>query len=221
MQPVTISLAGYSGQVKIGFYASEGVVNDANDVDVMIDNFLVQTIPLAIKLNGIQAVNAGLRNRVEWTTVSELRGDYFELERSADGSNFSKLATIDAKGAASSYTYWDEQPLQGTNYYRLNMRDASGAGNYSKVVTAQVKEQGVFGIQAYPNPVKGMLTVKLGGVAGANASITITDVAGKAVATAAVTGDRTQIDMQALPDGIYILKYKDDLRSETLKINKQ
>ena len=46
-------------------------------------------------------------NELKWITASEVNNDYFTLERSSNGTNFTAIATIDGKGntnTASAYT---------------------------------------------------------------------------------------------------------------------
>lgn len=175
--------------------------------------------PLAIKLNEITAANAGQRNRVNWSTATEAKADIFELERSADGRAFEIVATINAKGAASDYTYWDEQPVQGANYYRLKMMDASGNFNYSSVVSAVVKTAGDAVVTVYPNPVGDKLTVTASG--NANAQVLITDISGKVVRSTMMMGGKAEIDMSGLGFGLYMVQYKNGDQVETIKITKQ
>jgi hypothetical protein len=176
--------------------------------------------PLSIRLAEISAVNVGSRNRVNWTTAQEVKGDYFTVERSADGDHFTPLATVNAKGEAATYTYWDETPLPGANHYRLKMMDASGSVSYSKVVTATVRT-GAFTVDAYPNPVSDLLTVKVYGSAGSSATASITDVTGKVVKVVGVVDNEATIDMSGMAQGMYLVKYSDNLHSQTIKISKQ
>jgi hypothetical protein len=176
--------------------------------------------PLAIKLTDITAVNAGTRNRVNWTTAEEAAGDNFIVERSADAANYTRVATVAAKGTPGTYTYWDESPVTGTNYYRLKMTDLAGNVSYSKVVTATVKS-GAFVVEAYPNPVKDKLTIRVYGNNGANGTIELTDASGKLVRKQNVSTAETTIDITGLAQGIYLIKYSDDQHRETIKVNKQ
>ena len=176
--------------------------------------------PLSIRLAEISAVNVGTRNRVNWTTAQEVKGDYFIVERSADGEKFNALATVNANGQPATYTYWDETPLPGLNHYRLKMMDAAGGVSYSKVVTATVRT-GAFTVEAYPNPVSDVLTVKVYGVAGSNPTLTITDVTGKVVETITVVNNGASINMSGLAQGTYLLKYTDSRQTETIKVNRK
>lgn len=77
-------------------------------------------------------------------------------------------------------------------------------------------------IKAYPNPVKGMLTVDLGAMAGKNAQLTVTDITGKIVnRKTELAGNKTEINMDGLAPGIYLLKYADDERSQTVRVTKE
>jgi hypothetical protein len=166
-------------------------------------------------------VNVGTRNRVDWNTLSEETGDWFELERSSDGANYSFLGTVQAKGQSSTYSFWDENPVNGLNHYRLKMFNKSGSFTYSKDVTAFVKSKGAFLVEAYPNPVSDQLTVRVNGSIGANAAIVITDVTGKLISETEVKGPVTTLNMKDVAHGMYMIKYTDDDHSQTIKVNKQ
>jgi hypothetical protein len=176
--------------------------------------------PLTLDLSDISAINAGNRNRIDWSTSNEQKGDKFELERSGDGERFSKLAGINAKGSASTYSYWDEMPLGGVNYYRLKLIHTDGSSSYSKVVTATVRGTGAFLVEAYPNPVSHKLTVKVSGATGSSANVILTDVTGKTITTVTVTDDKAEINMSGLANGVYFVKYSDSKQSHTIKVNK-
>jgi hypothetical protein len=176
--------------------------------------------PLAIKFGKIAATNIGAANRVEWNTLSEERTDRFELERSIDAKNFTRIYEQNAKGEASRYTYIDNNALKGNNYYRLRMIDANGNANYSETVVAFVKSSG-FEVEAFPNPVSNNLTVRAHGVQGSEASIQVTDVTGKVIKTIKMSGNSETIDMKGLASGMYLIKYVDSNHQQTLRVTKQ
>jgi hypothetical protein len=150
-----------------------------------------------------------------------MSGDKFDVQRSTDGRTYTTLATIDAKGVASTYSYWDVTPVVGKNYYRLNMKDAAGNGSYSREVVATVKENGGFNVAAHPNPVSDKLQVVTYGTQGNNPSISVVDVTGKLIKTEEVTGATTEINMGGLASGMYLLKYSDSNHTQTIKVSKK
>ncbi len=78
-----------------------------------------------------------------------------------------------------------------------------------------------IGLMAYPNPVKEVLTVNMQGIRSNNAQLTVSDITGKVVRTIAVSADKTEINMNGLSSGVYILKYSDDAHTETIKLTKE
>jgi hypothetical protein len=180
-------------------------------------------VPLSIGLVDISAANAGDRNKINWNSAEEDAGDKYELQRSTDGKSFAPIATVNAKGRAFAYTYWDEQAEKGRNYYRLKLLDARGKAAYSKIVSAYVRGADIpFSLNVYPNPVEGgTITVEMNGDIAGNASVTVTDISGAVViAGQSVESNSISINVSRLAQGVYFVKYRDDARQEIIKINK-
>lgn len=187
-------------------------------------DYLVNIIgnPLAITLGDVSATNVGNRNRVDWNSMQEDAGDKYEVERSANGHDFSLAGRVNGKGTAAVYTFMDESPVAGINYYRLRLMHGNGQNTYSKVVAATVRGAGGFTVLAYPNPLVGNeVNVEVRGTLGADATISITDMTGKLVARQAVSGNRTTLNLDNLVTGIYLIKYQDALHHETIKVTRQ
>lgn len=176
--------------------------------------------PLAIKLDNITATNIGTLNRIDWNTQTEDIGDRFELERSSDGKEYTTISSVLAKGKASQYSYVDERAYTGINYYRIKMLDASGATQYSKVVTATVKNTR-FEVSAFPNPVSDKLTIRVSNGIQPNAQVVMMDIAGKVIRRITISDVETSIDMQGMAKGVYLIKYTDDEHTKTMRISKQ
>jgi hypothetical protein len=178
--------------------------------------------PLSVKISDITAVNVGTRNKVDWASSTEAIGAKYELQRSVDGKNFIGIATVNAKGEASSYTHIDETPATGVNYYRVKLIDLNGEYGYTKIVSATVKASfSAFNVEAYPNPVSSVVTVKVNGTMSDNASVVVTDVTGKVIRTAKLDSDKLDINLGDIAPGVYFIKYSDDMHHESIKINKQ
>lgn len=117
------------------------------------------TNPLPVELLSFTAIpNSSNQVELKWITASETNNDYFTVERSADGINFSLLFTIKGAGSSGkelSYSGIDELPLIGSSYYRLKQTDFDGKFTYPKIVN--VNFQGVrpeFMFSIFPQPVK-------------------------------------------------------------------
>ena len=210
----------------IGHYLNSNPQNDicntATTGYAEWEDYMVYIVPntLAITLKDISAINMGAKNRVDWNTESEMQGDVFELQRSLDGKVFETIYVTPAKGAASRYSYVDNSPFQGVNYYRLNMKQSNGSNAYSKTVTATVTDK-VFAMQAYPNPVSHVLTVAISGAQADDAMVQITDLTGKVLRSVAMHSATATIDMSGIASGVYLVKYVDANRTHTIRVTKQ
>ena len=180
----------------------------------------ITSSPLNVTLKDISATNLGPRNRIDWSTESEQAGTYFDVERSLNGSDFTKIGTVTGNGNASDYVYYDEQPANGVNYYRLRIADQTGNSMLSKTVQATVKS-GTFVVEAFPNPVHATLTVNVHGDISGTATLSITDIMGKTILQQVLQGTNAEISTDALPAGVYFLKYDDDSRHQSVKLTKQ
>jgi hypothetical protein len=89
--------------------------------------------------------------QLQWVTESETKTSRFEIERSSDGTNFTKIGEKASKNTSSRNTYFflDESPL-AANYYRLKMVDEDGKYSYSKIVVVNQTAAPVSKI--HPNP---------------------------------------------------------------------
>ena len=75
---------------------------------------------------------------IKWTTASEQNSNFFTVERSLDGINFSAITTVWAAGNSSSiknYSAVDTDPYSGTSYYRVRETDFNGSSMTTNLMT--------------------------------------------------------------------------------------
>lgn len=120
--------------------------------------------PLPITLVSFEAFAQQEENSQEpyvalrWTTAREIDNDFFTIERSTDGENFTEIQRIPGAGnsdAVISYGTSDNAPLHGISYYRLKQTDFDGTFSYSKIVSVQVNLTLASRLSVYPNPNSG------------------------------------------------------------------
>jgi len=100
----------------------------------IIANKISSTLP--VKLLTFSVDNTKEVVPVNWVTTQEINSNYYEIERSVDGKNFSFIGQVlsNNKITTNNYQFIDYQPLQGTSYYRLVMVDKDGSKSYSNIV---------------------------------------------------------------------------------------
>lgn len=173
--------------------------------------------PLPIELLSFAAVSDGERNKLTWTTSWEKNNAYFIIERSDDGKTFSQVGRVAGNGTTSnlvSYTFLDNSPLSGTNYYRLKQIDYNGAYSFSKVVSLNHFTPEVA---VYPNPNNGACTIKILTPAEAY-SLEITDIQGKAIYNAAGNEIPERIEVSNLTPGFYLVRINLDGQTVSKKL---
>jgi lysophospholipase L1-like esterase len=77
------------------------------------------------------------KGQIQWTTSREINIAAFEVQRSLDGSNYSALGKINAHNNPASvydYSFEDNQPAKGVNYYRIAVLDLDGKIQYSPIL---------------------------------------------------------------------------------------
>ncbi len=127
-------------------------------------------------------------------------------------------------------TMFNNNLMPGTEYY-VHVRTHC-SGMYEESDWATLKFMTPFatgidevgnntGIAAYPNPVKDVLTLQTSFTPSADAVVTISDVTGKTVYTGKVSARKTEINLNRLPSGMYLLKYTDNGKSDVMKLTKE
>ncbi|MES2588895.1 MAG: T9SS type A sorting domain-containing protein [Bacteroidota bacterium] len=116
-------------------------------------------IPLPMELIDFSA-NLNTQKTVDltWETISERDNDYFTVDKSTDGVNWSFLKTVDGSGTTTelkNYNVTDEHPSFGINYYRLRQTDFDGEKTEGIIKTVEVKTDGLFMLS--PNPGKDLI----------------------------------------------------------------
>jgi parallel beta-helix repeat protein len=160
-----------------------------------------------VELTSFETRAGSARIDLSWTTASETNSSHFDVERTVDGSAWSKVGTVTAAGNSASergYSLTDAGLAPGRYGYRLVMVDRDGSSELSGTQW-ETLEGGLTAVgQVYPNPVTATATIALpeGFVGG---TVQIVDVTGATVMTVmTAAGDRTaEIDAQSLPTGAY------------------
>ena len=141
-----------------------------------------------------------------WQTASENNSSYFGIERSAAGVQWNEIGRVQGAGNSSqllSYTFTDNDPIEGDSYYRLKQTDMDGKFSYSTVVMLQSNNQAKPVI--YPNPVKDILTITVGNEF-LNKKAVLTDIQGRLLQTINISSLSFTLDMTGYPAGTYWLK---------------
>jgi hypothetical protein len=139
--------AFYYGDYDTGAY-SFGSCGSINNPDGPYLFLPISALP--VKLLSFDGKANKKHNALAWITQSEINNDYFLLEKSEDGINFSLLEIIQGSGNSNqqiSYSAIDIHPYQ-TTYYKLTQVDFNGISESFDIIPVNNKS-----IESNGNPI--------------------------------------------------------------------
>lgn len=176
---------------------------------------------LPVTLQHFKASKESNGVKLNWVTLSELNNSHFDVEKSADGKNFSLLKHEAAKTGlqALSYTVYDRMPFNGANYYRLTQFDNDGKSTTLGLEVVDFKLDASIKATVYPNPVVNDINILLNNTVKGNATVAITDLNGKTVYSQQhiINNNAVKISHH-LPTGLYLLNLQTNSLNQSVKI---
>jgi autotransporter-associated beta strand protein len=175
-------------------------------------------VPLSVELQNISAQVRGNSSLVSWQTASEKDNALFQIERSANATDFSPIGEVKGAGnsaAVKNYTFTDATPLSGVNYYRLKAVDYNGAATVSKVVSVNFSGKSDK-TAVYPNPTRDVLRVEFTASDASASTVQVTDLTGRVVLSQNVAVNKganlLPLNVASLPSGAYFVKVNGDVK---------
>jgi endoglucanase Acf2 len=188
------------------------VINNIPADSVSVYRFC--TLPLPVELVYFDGEKVNEQSVLTWATSSEYNSDYFEIQRSSDGVNFETIGTRDAAGFSSgiiNYSFIDQSPLKGNNYYRLREYDSDKSFYQSHVVLLNYAGSSI--VNLFPNPAKEELTLQLSALGGSRLQLEFIDVSGKVVFVKEILMEHDfaeqHLSLNGLAAGMYVITLKD------------
>ncbi|MDJ1504853.1 T9SS type A sorting domain-containing protein [Xanthocytophaga agilis] len=179
------------------------------------------TTPLPVTFISFDATNQAGKVSLKWYTASEENNSYFTVERSHNGQDWETVTTVNGAGnsdQALGYTAYDNNPYQGTSYYRIKQTDYNEEFSYSRIATVTVL--GVNSeVTLSPNPVKDDI-LRLTFAEGIQVSqVVITNTLGQEVYRKNVSQvQELEINTQGYPTGAYFVIISGNNYHKTSKI---
>jgi hypothetical protein len=183
---------------------------------------VILTGPLPIELVNFEVEQINYMINANWETASEYNNDYFTLQGSLDGTNWSDLVYENGAGTTSETQYYQtvyDNRESKFPYYRLKQTDFNGNSSFSNVLT--IKMTYSASLTAFPNPVTGSLvTVMWEGVKG-SFDVLVTDLSGRNVALERnVTNGQVVLNTDEWLSGYYLIQIQGNGINEQVKLVK-
>ena len=132
---------------------------------------------LPVKYLGFSVAQQNNDVLIQWSTAEEVNASQYEVERSFDASNWSRIAAVAAKGNSSNvnnYAYTDRNVASKVIYYRIKQTDFNGKSAYTAIksikaeTTADIKVASMQSklVLQFPQQIKNSVTVRLVSLSG-------------------------------------------------------
>lgn len=138
-------------------------------------------VPIELLSFNCEPTQAGIT--ISWTTASETNNDYFTVERSPDGATWENIATVDGAGHSTevlNYSFTDDDPRNGINYYRLTQTDLDGKSETFYIIACEYEAKPYV--------------------------MNIYSITGQLISSSIVTDYRKTFAAAQLPSGIYLVE---------------
>ena len=189
----------------------------------------ISCTPLPVELMSFYGVDLGGRNELTWMTGSEFNSSYFDVERSYDAVNYTKIGTVEGAGTTleeSTYRFIDYEVGEEYTYYRLKQYDFDGQYKSSNVVViAQDKNSQFRIVNAFPNPTNNIFNVHLLLPESDNVQLVVTDMNGRQLVSMDSKFEKgvneIEIPVVDFEDGLYMVTVINERTKEieVIKLN--
>ncbi len=184
-------------------------------------NDICNFAPLAAELINFSVVAGENNNLISWYTYAEEPGDWYILERSADGRQWTQIGQQNSSGSGGEITHYlmiDEDPLKSVSYYKLIQYNANGSEGFTAIlaVSPVFKQE----IVVFPNPTSDRITIRFT-QAMSNVSIKIVDGAGNVLERNVFENTAEESFILPYPCGLYFIYIDGENINETVKVIKR
>jgi hypothetical protein len=171
---------------------------------------IVYDITLPLKLLSFSGVQNNNKVKLDWSTSDESGMSHFELEKSVNGTNFSKITTVACTNryTTTNYSFTDDSPAEGKKWYRLKIISNSGDAKYSKVIAVQIKTGKTLVL--FPTISQNGTDLSVNNPANKKLTVQFFTTAGQVTGTSVTSSNRVTVSTSSKTAGMMYYKITDD-----------
>lgn len=159
---------------------------------------------LPVNFSSFTAVKQANKVLLSWRTENETNNRGFEVQRSSDVQNWQALSFIASQGNSGHYSFTDQEPKPGKNYYRIKQSDINGNSRFTDVKSVDLSKKP--SVEIFPNPAGNTLNLHTNMIIG-KGTVRIFDQGGRMVKAVVVSGTGTiAVPLNGLPSGNYVVQ---------------
>lgn len=200
-----------AGTGAVTFYTAGNLVNnngsESGDQPVNTALTISEKLgPVPVVFKSFNGTIQGSRATLTWTTMLEHNIKNYTIEKSYNGTDYSAIGTVDAKGS-SDYSFIDNN-FRGKAYYRLKLSDNEEEVSYYNPLTLAVPDKNNYQLSFFAHAGVGFIRFH-NGAQQQKVQIIYTDIQGRPLysyITEAYEGDNTwAVQQQDKMKGITII----------------
>jgi hypothetical protein len=203
-----------NGNLEGRMFSTLGAVGFSTGVgtnDDLCDGWIPIILP--IELLSFTAESKDSHVQLNWITTSEINNDYFNVERSVDGVNYTSIRRMNSLGNSTQtlhYSAIDDSPVAGMSYYRLKQTDIDGKTGYSDIESVNCNHSKNLILKIYPNPFSLQTTLRTN-ASMKNSRLVIYNSFGRVVRQIEnISGQEYTLDRENLLSGLYFISLVQD-----------
>ncbi len=180
---------------------------------------LAAALPVTLRsFSGTYKNNNAILN---WTNDTEINFSHYDIERSTDGKNFTKIAKVNGTNARD-YRFEDSTlaGLQNVVYYRLKMVDKDSTSEFSRIISVQIAgntsttdlRNRTPNFTLAPNPANETITLSFKNNQEKTTTVRVIDLLGKVWLTQNFDNafESKALNINSLPNGYYLIQAQAD-----------
>ena len=182
-------------------------------------------LPLPVDWLSFEAKYVSPNAVLNWSTATEENNSHFEISKSTNGVDFFPIGIQEGSGNSNTtkdYTFYDSDLIIGERYfYRIKQVDFDGKFDWSGVraISIITEQKGI--VTLYPNPTKGIMTVRYETAGSELFDVSISNIQGQQMIPTMHLESSSQIDTKDLAPGVYILQIATEYETQTLRFVKE
>lgn len=180
----------------------------------------------------VELINFKVRNdhkkvSLNWRTASETNNSHFLIQRKTR-DDWKRLGKVNGSGTTmepQAYQFYDPNPQQGINYYRLKQVDFDGSYEYSNIKSVKVNGKDFRSISLFPVPASDILNVNFSTGISKNMQVLIRNTEGQVVYRKSILfrkGETTHtFPISSISQGTYFIHIQSANKQHKAKFIKQ
>lgn len=144
-----------------------------------------------------------------WQTADEINLAGFQVMRSSDGKSWNHIFTVPAAEGNSGinrYSFLDKHPIEGGNFYRLEILDNDGRTRQSGLVYLIKELQQGQELLLYPNPsTQGTISISFPAYMVKNGTVKLLDACGQILLKQNLDHSGMELDVSRFGPGTYFV----------------